>query len=68
MTTKEQIIQELEQVPEPLLTEVLDFLKVLKEKRLQEDLEDLEDARAALREIETEGTVSWKALKAELGL
>ena len=32
MNTKEQIIQEIEQVPEPLLTEVLEFVRSLKEK------------------------------------
>lgn len=30
MTTKEQIIQEIEQVPEPLLEEVLEFVRFLK--------------------------------------
>ena len=33
MNTKEQIIQEIEQVPEPLLTEVLEFVRALKEKQ-----------------------------------
>lgn len=32
MNTKEQIIQEIEQVPEPLLTEVLEFVRFLKVK------------------------------------
>ena len=32
MTTKEQIIQEIEQVPEPLLEEVLNFVRSLKVK------------------------------------
>lgn len=33
-----------------------------------EDRVDLETARAALREVETEGAISWEGLKAELGL
>jgi prevent-host-death family protein len=33
-----------------------------------EDRIDLEDARAALREVKKKGTVSWKKIKAELGL
>ena len=32
MNTKEQIIQEIEQVPEPLLAEVLEFVRSLKVK------------------------------------
>jgi len=33
-----------------------------------EDQADLAEAREALAEIETEGTVSWEQVKAELGL
>jgi len=33
-----------------------------------EDRVDLEQAREALRTIETEGTVPWEELKADLGL
>lgn len=32
MNTKEQIIQEIEQVPEPLLAELLEFVRSLKVK------------------------------------
>lgn len=39
MSAKDLIIQELEQVPEPMLEEVLDFLRFLKAKQLQERLE-----------------------------
>jgi hypothetical protein len=39
MSAKDLIIQELEQVPEPMLEEVLDFLRFLKAKQLQESLE-----------------------------
>ena len=33
-----------------------------------EDLIDTEEAKAALREAETEGTIPWEKMKAELGL
>lgn len=36
MSTKDSIIREMEQVPEPLLDEVLDFLRFLKAKQIQE--------------------------------
>jgi hypothetical protein len=35
MTSKELILQEMAAVPEPILAEVLDFLRFLKAKRLQ---------------------------------
>ncbi|MCM0594241.1 MAG: DUF2281 domain-containing protein [Gloeotrichia echinulata IR180] len=39
MTIKEQLLQEIEKVPEPLLQEVLDFIQFLQNKRQQEKLE-----------------------------
>lgn len=36
MTTKEQILREMDAVPEPLLAEVLDFLQFLKAKHTQQ--------------------------------
>ncbi len=71
MNTKDLLLQEIEQVPEPILDEVLDFLRFLKAKHKQEELElqnDLEDARAALKEAKEQGTTSLANLKQELGL
>lgn len=59
MNTKDLLIQEIEQVPEPILDEVLDFLRFLKTKHEQKKLEsqaDKEDARAALEEAKEEDT------------
>ncbi len=67
MTLREQLIQELDDVSDPLLVEVLDYLKFLKAKHEQDD-EDLRDAREALASAEEEGTVTWEDLKAEVGL
>lgn len=39
MSAKDLIIQEMQQVPEPLLEEVLDFLRFVKAKHIQEKLE-----------------------------
>ena len=39
MSAKDLIIQEMEQVPEALLEEVLDFLRFFKTKEMQEKLE-----------------------------
>ncbi|MFM2315248.1 MAG: hypothetical protein RLZZ04_4524 [Cyanobacteriota bacterium] len=67
MTPKDQLIQELNNVPDPLIIEVLDFLHFLKAKQ-EQDAEDIVDARAALSTVDTEGTVTWDELKAEIGL
>lgn len=71
MNTKDLLIQEIEQVPELILDEVLDFLRFLKTKHEQEKLEiqaDLEDTRAALKEAKEQGTTSLADLKQELSL
>ena len=39
MNKKDLIAKEIEQVPEPLLEEVLDFVQFLKSRRMQEKLE-----------------------------
>jgi Protein of unknown function (DUF2281) len=39
MTSKEAVIQELEKIPEHLLTEVLDFIQFLTTKYLKEEVE-----------------------------
>lgn len=67
MNPKDELIQELNNTSEPLIVEVLDFLYFLKAKQ-EQDSEDIRDARAALATVETEGTVSWDELKAEIGL
>lgn len=67
MTVKELLLQELEDSAEPLLVEILDYLRYLK-FRHEEDAADIRDARAALLEAKQEGTVSWEEVKAKVGL
>jgi len=67
MTLKEILIQELENLPDSLIAEVIDFLQFLKAKQ-EQDQEDVQDAVAALCTIDTEGTISWEELKIEVGL
>ena len=77
---KRSLIQEIEQTSDYVLSEVLDFLLFVKAKHSQDDLnmnvdnyeavedyEDLADANAALASIDSEGTISWDTLKAEIG-
>lgn len=44
MTLKEQLIREIEQIPAPLLSELLDFLLFIKERHIQEDITEEEKA------------------------
>jgi hypothetical protein len=49
MTLKEQIIQEIEQIPDSLLSQLLDFLLFIKVRHIEEDVEDLtEEERACI--------------------
>jgi hypothetical protein len=50
MTLKELLIQELDNVSDPLIVEVLDFLRFLKTKRIQ-DSPALVEARASLSQL-----------------
>ncbi len=78
---RRSLIQEIEQTSDHLLSEVLDFLLFVRAKHSQdglniiassdetdEDYEDIADAKAALASIDSEGTISWETLKAEIGL
>ena len=63
MNTKDLIIQELEATPEPLLNEILDFVRFLKVKQTQEaieDRQDIEDSQQALIEAAKKGTITLK--------
>lgn len=71
MDTKALLLQEIEQTSEVILNEILDFLRFLKAKQEQDELEiqaDIADARAALAEAKQHGTASLADLKQELSL
>jgi hypothetical protein len=78
---RRSLIQEIEQTSDYVLSEVLDFLLFVRAKHshdglnvnagnyeTDEDCEDIADAKAALASIDSEGTISWEGLKAEIGL
>jgi len=69
MDIKHQIIEELDDASNDVLTEVLDFLQFLKLKQDQnrlEELQDLAESKEILANLKSEGTVSWSALQAEI--
>lgn len=41
MNSKQQIIEEIEYIPEPLLNEIIDFIQFLKQKHLSEQKLDM---------------------------
>jgi hypothetical protein len=48
MNTREQLISEIEEAPEPLLSEVLDFVHFLKTKTLRENLDTVMMSESSL--------------------
>lgn len=64
MTTKELILQAIEQVPEPLLQEVLDFIQFLHVKHQQEKSETALLSESSLRKdwLKPEEEAAWQDL------
>jgi|LakMenEpi03Aug12_release.lakeMendotaPanAssembly.Ray.scaffolds.fasta_scaffold911533_1 hypothetical protein len=66
MNTKALLLQTLDELPEAISQEVLDFALFLRDKLEQkEDEENLKDVQVALEE---EGLISLADVKKELGL
>ena len=64
MNKKEPIAKEIEQVPEPLLEEVLDFVRFLKSKRMREKLETSLLSESSLKKdwLKPEEDGAWRDL------
>ncbi|WP_414622366.1 DUF2281 domain-containing protein [Calothrix sp. CCY 0018] len=64
MTIKEQLLQEIEKVPEPLLQQVLDFIQFLQNKRQQEKLEITLLSESSLQKdwLKPEEEAAWQDL------
>ncbi|HEX9725995.1 MAG TPA: DUF2281 domain-containing protein [Vicinamibacteria bacterium] len=65
MNKKELLLHELEQIPEPLLDEVLDYLHFLKTKLLQQQLETAIASESALKKdwLRPEEDAAWQSLQ-----
>lgn len=68
MTIKEQLLQTIEQAPDPVLKEVLNYLHYLIEKYLDEleEQQDLEDLKLAREDLQNNRTISLEQLKADI--
>jgi hypothetical protein len=64
MSTKDLLLREIEQVPEFLLTEVLDFLQFLKAKHLEENtqISILSESSLAKDWLKPEEDEAWQDL------
>ena len=64
MSTKELLINEIEQVPEPLLNEVLDFVHFLKAKIIREGITTAVASESSLEKdwLRSEEDEAWQNL------
>ena len=64
MGTKELLMNEIEEVPEPLLVEVLDFVHFLKTKIIQEKLDIAIASESSLKKdwLKPEEDEAWQSL------
>ena len=64
MSTKDFLLKEIEQVPEYLLTEILDFVQFIKAKHLQEKIETtiLSESSLAKDWLKPEEDEAWQDL------
>lgn len=64
MSTKELLLKEVEQVPEAMLGEILDFARYLKAKKAQELIESALQSESSLRKdwLKPEEEAAWRDL------
>ena len=64
MNKRDIIIEELEQVPEPLLEEVISFIRLLKDKQMREKLTVSALSESSLKKdwLRPEENEAWKGL------
>lgn len=64
MSKKELLISEIEQVPEPFLDELLDFVRFLKAKKIKNRLDSAIASESSLKKdwLNPEEDEAWKSL------
>lgn len=70
MSRRELLLGEIEQVPEPLLEEVLDFVRFLKRKVARERMDTAIATESSLRKdwLRSEEEEAWQELYAQGGV
>jgi hypothetical protein len=66
MTIKEQLLQEIEQAPDPLVSQLLDFLLFIKERHIEEEITSEEKANiiASLKDYQEGNYLSLEEYEA----
>ncbi len=64
MSTKELVLNEIEKIPEPLLEELLDFIRFLETKILEQKMETTIASESSLKKdwLRLEEDEAWKDL------
>lgn len=63
MKTKQEIIQEIQSIPEPLLSEILDFVQFLKQKHITNKSIDLKETNNLEKDwLKPEENEAWQYL------
>ena len=66
MTIKEQLLQEIEQAPDPVVSQLLDFLLFIKERHIEEEITSEEKANiiASLKDYQEGNYLSLEEYEA----
>lgn len=66
MTIKEQLLQEIEQAPDPVVSQLLDFLLFIKERHIEEEITEEEQANiiASLKDYQEGNYLTIEEYKA----
>ena len=66
MTIKKQLLQEIEQAPDPVVSQLLDFLLFIKERHIEEEITEEEQANiiASLKDYQEGNYLTIEEYKA----
>ena len=65
MNSKQQIIKEIEHIPEPLLNEIVDFIQFLKRKHLTQNQQEMEETNSLTTALFSESSLAKEWLTKE---
>ena len=65
MNSKQQIIEEIEYIPEALLTEIVDFIQFIKQKHLSQNKLDMQEINSLETALMSESSLAQDWLSKE---